>query len=82
MCNTVASTSMESTHRARATACLVDESCCHPRLPAAAGPTDPVHVVLDLVGHVEVDHVLDVREVQTLGGDVGGDQHVLDTLLC
>jgi hypothetical protein len=36
-----------------------------------------VDVVLDLCGHVEVDDMLDVWEVQTLGGDIGGHQHVL-----
>lgn len=40
-----------------------------------------MHVVLDLVRHVEVDDVLDVREVEALGGDVRGDQHVLLSLL-
>lgn len=34
-------------------------------------------VVLDLSGHVEVEHVLDVGKVETLGRDVGSHKHVL-----
>mmetsp|Transcript_31183 Transcript_31183/g.79493 ORF Transcript_31183/g.79493 Transcript_31183/m.79493 type:complete len:413 (-) Transcript_31183:984-2222(-) len=59
----------------------VDERGGHARLAAAARTTDPVHVVLNLVRHVVVDHVLDVRKVQTLGRDVGGHQHVLHPAL-
>mmetsp|Transcript_7372 Transcript_7372/g.12730 ORF Transcript_7372/g.12730 Transcript_7372/m.12730 type:complete len:419 (+) Transcript_7372:2350-3606(+) len=54
----------------------VDESGSDARLAAPTGTTDAMDVVLNLVRHVVVDHVLDVREVQTLGGDVGGDEHV------
>ncbi len=42
----------------------------------AAGLRRP-HIVLDLVGHVEVDDVLDIGEVQAFGGDIRCDQHVL-----
>mmetsp|Transcript_1631 Transcript_1631/g.5041 ORF Transcript_1631/g.5041 Transcript_1631/m.5041 type:complete len:378 (+) Transcript_1631:380-1513(+) len=38
-----------------------------------------MHIVFDLTGHVVVDHVLDVRKIEALGGDVGGDQHMLVT---
>ena len=34
-------------------------------------PTNPVHIVLNVVRHVVVDDVLDVGEVQTLAGHVG-----------
>eukprot|EP00962_Isochrysis_galbana_P010589 scaffold2930_cov105-Isochrysis_galbana.AAC.10 len=61
----------------RVLARLVDESGGHTRLAAPARPADPVHVVLDLLWHVEVDNVLDVGEVEALGGHVGPDEHVL-----
>lgn len=35
-----------------------------------------MHVVLDLLRHVEVDDVLDVGEVQALGRHVSRHQHV------
>mmetsp|Transcript_13892 Transcript_13892/g.58837 ORF Transcript_13892/g.58837 Transcript_13892/m.58837 type:complete len:221 (-) Transcript_13892:1282-1944(-) len=56
---------------------LVDERGGDPRLTAATGAADAVDVVFNLLGHVVVDDVLDVRKVQTLSGDVGCDQHVL-----
>mmetsp|Transcript_7069 Transcript_7069/g.25603 ORF Transcript_7069/g.25603 Transcript_7069/m.25603 type:complete len:448 (+) Transcript_7069:351-1694(+) len=40
-----------------------------------------MNVVLNLPGHVIVDHVLDVREVQPLARHVGCNQHVLGLVL-
>ena len=56
---------------------LVDEGGGDAGLAGAPRAPDPVHVVLDLVGEVVVDHVLDVGEVQALAGHVCGHQHVL-----
>mmetsp|Transcript_21135 Transcript_21135/g.59471 ORF Transcript_21135/g.59471 Transcript_21135/m.59471 type:complete len:541 (+) Transcript_21135:357-1979(+) len=36
-----------------------------------------MYVVLNVLGHVEVDHVLDVGEVKSLRGHVRSDEHVL-----
>lgn len=44
----------------------VDESGGDARLTAPTGTPDAMDIVLNLVRHVVVDHVLDVREVQTL----------------
>ncbi len=41
-----------------------------------AGAADAVHVGLRLAGCVEVDDQVDPLDVETAGGDVGGDQHV------
>jgi len=50
---------------------FVDESGGHASLPAAAGAANPVHVVLNLRRHVEVDHVLNVRKIQPFRCNVG-----------
>jgi hypothetical protein len=44
-------------------------------------PRPPVHVVLDLIGHVIVDDVLHPREVEALGRHVCRDKHVLGATL-
>ena len=41
----------------------------------AAGAADAVDVVLDVAGEVEVDHRLDVLDVDAARGDVGRDHH-------
>ena len=61
----------------RLLAALVDEGGGDARLAAPARAADAMDVILDLGRHVEVYHVLDVSEVQALGGDVGGDENVL-----
>mmetsp|Transcript_48848 Transcript_48848/g.139856 ORF Transcript_48848/g.139856 Transcript_48848/m.139856 type:complete len:568 (+) Transcript_48848:151-1854(+) len=60
---------------------FVDEGRGNACAATAPSPADTVHVVLDLLGHVKVDHVLDGREVQTLGGHVRAYEHVLRALL-
>ena len=42
--------------------------------PCSARSADSVHVLLDVVGAVEVDDVGDVLDVQASRRDVGGDQ--------
>ena len=39
--------------------------------------TDSMDVILDFARHIEIDDVLDVREVETLGRDIRGHQDVL-----
>ena len=56
---------------------LVDEGGGDAGLAAAACATDAMHIVLDLVGHVKIDDVLDVWEVQSLAGHIGRHQHIL-----
>ena len=60
---------------------LVDEGRRDARLAATARPAYPVHVVLNLLGHVKVDDVLNVRKVEALGRHVGADEHVFLTVL-
>lgn len=45
------------------------------RVPTAARSTNAVHVLVDAGREVEVDHVLDVLNVQTPRGDRSGHQH-------
>ena len=47
----------------------VDEGGRDTRLPASSGTTDLMHIIFDFFGHGEDDNVLDVVEVQSLGGD-------------
>ena len=47
-----------------------------PRPTAPARPPDLVHVILDLFGHGKDDDVLNVVEVEPLGGDAGRDHDV------
>ena len=51
-----------------------DERDGGPRGEGATGAADTVHVILERVGEVEVHHVGDTLDVDTAGGDVGGDQ--------
>ena len=44
-------------------------------LAGAAGAADAVHVLLGLVGDVDVDHALQLRDVEAARGHVGGHQH-------
>ncbi len=55
---------------------LIDEGGRNAGLAAAPGTPDAMHVVLYLAGHVKVDHVLDVWEVQPLTGNICGNQHI------
>ncbi len=40
------------------------------------GSADAVHVVVDGLGQIDVDNVLDVLDVQSSSGDVGGHQNI------
>mmetsp|Transcript_30466 Transcript_30466/g.76481 ORF Transcript_30466/g.76481 Transcript_30466/m.76481 type:complete len:586 (-) Transcript_30466:154-1911(-) len=60
---------------------LVHKRGGHARLAAPTRAPNAMHVVLDLLGHVKVDDVLDVGEVQPLGRHVGGHEHILLALL-
>ena len=55
---------------------LVDEGGGHALGPRAARAANPVHVVLDVVGHVVVDDVLYAGKIQALRGHVSGHQHI------
>src|SRR5690606_11266329 len=46
------------------------------RAAGTAGATDAMHVRLDVGRQVVVDHVADAVDVETAGGDVGGDDDV------
>ena len=54
----------------------VDECDRHTGRTGPAGPTDPVHVGLVVVGALVVDHVRDPVDVDAAGGDVGRHEHV------
>ena len=47
-----------------------------PFFTGAAGTTDTVQVGIRGTRHIEVKDVADVRNIDTAGSDVGGDQHV------
>lgn len=36
-----------------------------PLATSSPGPADPVHIVLDVLRHIVIYHVLDVRKIQT-----------------
>mmetsp|Transcript_35459 Transcript_35459/g.66841 ORF Transcript_35459/g.66841 Transcript_35459/m.66841 type:complete len:206 (-) Transcript_35459:1348-1965(-) len=55
----------------------IDECRGNPCFAATTGTTYAMHVILYLVRHVVVDDVLDVWEVQTLGGHICGNKHIL-----
>ena len=39
-----------------------------------AGTSDTMDVVIDVVGQVVVDHLGDIRDIETTGSHVGGDE--------
>ncbi len=45
-----------------------------PLLVGAAGATDAVQMDFGIMGHVEIDHTLQILDIQAAGGDIGGDQ--------
>ena len=53
---------------------LVHEGEGVPDVADTAGTSDTMHVVIDVVGQVVVDHLGDVRDIETAGSDVGGDE--------
>jgi len=71
-------------HRHATKAYLVlrrEEGVGHAGLAAAAGAPDAVDVVLDGKRERHIDDVLNVRNVQTASGDVGGNQQRRRALL-
>ena len=50
---------------------VVEEGGGQAQVAHPAGPPDAVHVLLDVTGHVKVDHVLHVGDVQTSGSHLG-----------
>ena len=54
----------------------VDEGDRDTGAAGAAGAADAVHVGLLVLGALVVDDVGDVVDVDTAGGDIGGDEHV------
>ncbi len=44
-------------------------------LAGTTGTADAVDIILGEEGEVIVDHVLQIRDIQTAGGHFGGDQH-------
>mmetsp|Transcript_60074 Transcript_60074/g.95398 ORF Transcript_60074/g.95398 Transcript_60074/m.95398 type:complete len:278 (+) Transcript_60074:225-1058(+) len=54
----------------------IDEGGGNASFPAAARSSDAMDVVLNLLGHIEVDHVANIWEIESFGRDIGGDQHV------
>ncbi len=49
------------------------------RRTGACGAADPMHVILDCVRQVVVDHSLNVGDVDAAGRDVRGDQDAVAT---
>ncbi len=61
--------------------CLADEGGRMAFSIASTRSSDPVDVVLDVVGHVVVDHVFDLGEVESLRGHIRGDEDILGVIL-
>mmetsp|Transcript_16312 Transcript_16312/g.37558 ORF Transcript_16312/g.37558 Transcript_16312/m.37558 type:complete len:213 (+) Transcript_16312:89-727(+) len=55
---------------------VVDKGGGHARFSTAAGTTNAMHVVFNFRGHVKVDDVLNVLKIQSLGGNIRGNQHI------
>ena len=47
-----------------------------PRLAGTSGTADTVDVGLGILRQVEVDDAVDVGDIETAGGDVGGDEDI------
>jgi len=60
---------------------LIDKSGRNARSTTTTCTSDAVDVVLDLLWHVEVDDVLDSREIETLRRDIRADQNILGAFL-
>ena len=45
-----------------------------PLQPGAAGAADAMHVVVGMVGHIEIEDVADVRNIEAARRYVGGDE--------
>ena len=48
---------------------LIKEARCQTKVAHSASPADPVYVLLDVAGHVEVDDVLHTGDVKTPGSN-------------
>ena len=59
---------------------FVDEGRGQSFVRTTARTTDSMDVIFDVVRHIVVDDVLDIREVKTLRGHVGSNQNVFYSL--
>mmetsp|Transcript_26536 Transcript_26536/g.40315 ORF Transcript_26536/g.40315 Transcript_26536/m.40315 type:complete len:252 (+) Transcript_26536:98-853(+) len=60
---------------------LVDEGSSDTSSTTSTCSTNSVNIIFDFLWHVEVDDVLDGREIETFGGDIGTDQDVFCAFL-
>lgn len=37
-----------------------------------------MHIIFDIIGHIKVDYMLNILEIQPLWRDIGGHQHIFD----
>src|SRR5271170_1175719 len=54
---------------------LRDQANCFARLAHSRGAADAMDIAFGLVGQIEVDHMRNVRDVESAGGHVGRDHH-------
>ena len=59
---------------------LVDKSSSQSLVGTTTGTSDTVNIIVYVVGHVVIDDMLNVDEIESLRRDIGGYQHVLDSL--
>merc|ERR1719401_1057340 len=62
-------------------AALVHESDCHPFPSCPACAANSVNVIIQLLGHVEIDDESDVRDIQPTGRHISRHQHWVRTAL-
>jgi hypothetical protein len=55
---------------------MIDKRNRLPLSSGAAGTTDSVHVVIDILGHIVVHDQLHIRNIQPTSGQIGGDENL------
>jgi hypothetical protein len=53
---------------------VVEESCGNTVVTSTSGTTNSMYIISDIVGHVKVDNVSNLGDVETSGSDISRDQ--------
>jgi len=60
---------------------IIDESGGDPRLTTSTCTSNPMDIILNLMGHIEIDHMSNIGEIQTLSCHISSHQHIPSTRL-
>mmetsp|Transcript_128030 Transcript_128030/g.368858 ORF Transcript_128030/g.368858 Transcript_128030/m.368858 type:complete len:97 (-) Transcript_128030:299-589(-) len=60
---------------------LVDKGSCDTSLSSPTGTTNAMDIIFNLTGHVEINDMLNIRKIQSLGCYIGRHKNILFPVL-